>query len=157
MEKENYKPKRLYLCFLLNNAFGHFQDFESIEYDPVEDAKFWGGAASSVIKYFRQAKGSVEYPAPSDDAWRRFRERIDALGVLGWESRPIDGQDEEVLDWMPPSWDIQIVYPDRVIDIKGPIDELPPHGTGKPGLEFRQFCEAVSELIGGHEFGQDIL
>lgn len=153
----NYKPKRLYLCFLLDNAVGHFQDFESLKYDPVEDAEFWGEDASPVIRYFRQAKGSVEYPAPSDDAWRRFRERLDALGVFGWESRPIDGEDEEVLDWMPPSWDIQIVYPDRVIDIKGPIDELPPHGTGKPGLEFRQLCEAVSELIGGRKFGQDIL
>ena len=153
----NYKPKRLYLCFLLDNAVGHFQDFESLKYDPVEDAEFWGEDASPVIRYFRQAKGSVEYPAPSDDAWRRFRERLDALGVFGWESRPIDGEDEEVLDWMPPSWDIQIVYPDRVIDIKGPIDELPPHGTSKPEGEFRQFCEAVSELIDGHEFGQDIL
>lgn len=153
----NYKPKRLYLCFLLDNAVGTFQDFESLKYDPVEDAEFWGEGASPVIRYFRQAKGSAEYPAPSDDAWRRFREHLDALGVFGWESRPIDGEDEEVLDWMPPSWDIQIVYPDRVIDIKGPIDELPPNGTGKPGLEFRQFCEAVSELIGGHEFGQDIL
>lgn len=154
---ENYKPERVYLCFLLNNSFGHLQDFESLEYDPVGQAEFGGDNASPVIRYFRQAKGSAEYPAPSDDAWLRFRERIDALGVFEWGSRPIDGEDEEVLDWMPPSWDIQIVYPDRAIDIKGPIDELPPNGTGKPELEFRQFCEAVSELIGGRKFGQDIL
>ena len=156
---ENHKPERVYLCFLLNNAFGNLQDFESLEYAPVEDAAFWGDGedASPIIRYFRQAKGTTEYPAPSEDVWRRFRERIDALGVFEWESRPIDGEDEDVLDWMPPSWNIQIVYPDRAIDTKGPIDELPPHGTGKPGLEFRQFCEAVSELIDGHEFGQDIL
>ena len=79
------------------------------------------------------------------------------MGVFEWKSRLIAGENEDVLDWMPPSWNIQITYPDRAIDIKGPIEELPPHGTGKPGLEFRQFCEAVSELIGGHEFGQDIL
>ena len=87
----------------------------------------------------------------------RFRERLDALGVFEWKSRPIAGENEDVLDWMPPSWNIQITYPDRAIDIKGPIDELPPHGTSKPGVEFRQLCEAVSELIGGRKFGQDIL
>lgn len=154
---ENYKPERVYLCFWLDNAFGNLQDFESLEYDPVEDAEFWGEDASPVIRYSRQTKGSAEYPIPSDDAWRRFRERINALGVFEWESRPIDGENEDVLDWMLPSWSIQITYPDREINIKGPIDELPPHGAAKPGLEFRQFCEAVSELIGGHEFGQDIL
>ena len=154
---ENYKPERVYLCFLLDNAFGNLQDFESLEYDPVEDAAFWGKDVAPVIRYHRQGQAPAEYPVPPENAWRRFRERIDALGVFGWKSRPIDGEDEDVFDWMPPSWNIQITYPDRAIDIKGPIDELPPHGTGKPGLEFRQFCEAVSELIGGHEFGQDIL
>lgn len=154
---ENYKPERVYLCFLLNNAVGTLQDFESLEYDPVKHAKFWGNAVSPVIRYFRQAKGTTEYPAPSEDAWRRFRERIEALGVFEWEARPVVEKDEDVLDWMPPSWSIQITYPDRAIGIKGPIDELPPHGTSKPGVEFRQFCEAVSELIDGHKFGQDIL
>ena len=154
---EDHKPERVYLRFLLNNAFGTFQDFRRVEYNPVEDADFGGEDVSPVIRYFRQAKGAVEYPAPSEDVWRRFRERLDALGVFEWKSRPIAGEDEDALDWMPPSWNIQITYPDRAIDIKGPIDELPPHGTSKPGVEFRQFCEAVSELIGGREFGQDIL
>ena len=148
-------PEVLHIAFSVFNGLIDFSGSEEIEYLPEEYDLDWCGDGSPKIMYSELKKrgGRTNYPMPSSKIWRQFRERIEALGIFEWKSRPIEGEDEMANDWMPPAWYIKIIYPDKEIDIRGPMDKLPPNDTSELGPELRQFFEAVSSLIEGHPFG----
>lgn len=156
MPETDFTPKLLYVSFLLDNAYGHLQDFEEVKWGNIYEDDGYFDEDPYKLAYFKQAKGG-KFFLPSRDDWRRFRERLEALNVFRWESRPMEDSDEDICDWMPPSWDIKIRYSDMSIDIHGPLDKLPPNGTLEPEDIFKRFCESISVLMGGHPFGHSLV
>ena len=120
------------------------QDWEEVYwYRPDEDED---GPVTRHMSYFRQRRANKGLPVPSAEAWSRFLARIEEIGVFAWESKEVPEIDRDVTDLSPRVWELEIVYQDgRRFEASGPADERPPR--------FDEFCAALSELMGGQEFG----
>ncbi len=93
---------------------------------------------------------------PSPEAWAKFRDRLDELGFWSWNG-----------DYQPPgiildgtSWSVEISVAGRSVEAHG-CNAYPPSDpesgssqeSGEAGSRFDEFCEAITELLGGHKFG----
>lgn len=93
---------------------------------------------------------------PSPEAWAKFRGRLDELGFWSWNG-----------DYQPPgiildgtSWSVTISVAGRSVEAHG-CNAYPPSDpesgssqeSGEAGSRFDEFCEAITELLGGHKFG----
>jgi hypothetical protein len=93
---------------------------------------------------------------PSPDAWTTFWRRLDEVGFGSWSG-----------SYQPPSiildgtgWSAEIAAGERSVEAHG-SNAYPPcdpkaassREPCEPGSRFDKFCEAVSELLGGREFG----
>ncbi|MBQ7263661.1 MAG: hypothetical protein IJR14_08080 [Synergistaceae bacterium] len=136
-------PDELRAAILHN---GH--DWEEVYwYRPDEDED---GPVARHMSYFRQRRANKGLPVPSAGAWERFLARIEEIGVFAWESKDVPEIDRDDPRWVtdvgPCTWEFEIVYQDgRRFEASGPADERPPR--------FDEFCAALSELMGGQEFG----
>jgi hypothetical protein len=93
---------------------------------------------------------------PSAEAWATFWDRLDGLGFWSWsgEYRPrgiiLDGTD----------WSVEISVAKHAVEAHG-CNAYPPSSprarrpreAGESGSRFDEFCDAVSELVGGRRFG----
>lgn len=93
---------------------------------------------------------------PTAEAWTKFWTRLDELGFWSWggsyqpRGRILDGTD----------WSALVTVGDRSVDAHG-SNAYPPSSprarrareSGESGTRFYEFCEAVSELLGGRDFG----
>ena len=92
---------------------------------------------------------------PSRAAWARFWWRLDEIGFWSWGGayntpRILDGT----------SWSVEVSSGLQYMRAHG-CNAYPPHlSAGDEGRaphemspEFEKFCEAVSDLLGGHAFG----
>lgn len=93
---------------------------------------------------------------PSPEAWERFWGSLDDLGIWSWggsyQPRGI------ILDGT--SWSVAISLGDCSVEAHGSNAYPPssprakrPREVGESGSRFNEFCEAVSELLGGRDFG----
>jgi hypothetical protein len=100
-----------------------------------------------------EEKHSVK-PSPED--WAKFWDRLDELGFWSWggsyQPRGI------ILDGT--SWSVEICAGERSVEAHG-CNAYPPSSprakrpreAGESGSRFSEYCEAVSELLGGRDFG----
>lgn len=100
--------------------------------------------------YHRQKKPKIWLPPPSSEQWDKFMGSLKALGVFSWRSVEIPVPDDiaHLAGYESTGWMIRFEYPDHNFEITGPLDKLPEG--------FDRFCAAISELLGGHEFGADL-
>ncbi len=93
---------------------------------------------------------------PSPEAWAKFWGSLDEVGFWSWSGsyRP----SSIILDGT--SWSIEISVAGRSVEAHG-CNAYPPSSPrakrprepGESGSRFSEFCEAVSELLGGRDFG----
>lgn len=101
-------------------------------------------------KLYYQNRGYSVCPeacvTPSNEEWKKFWHTADRIGLWEWKIDPlafsIDGT----------SWSINIKYNDRQIKVEG-SDSYPGSNNNLPSREFEEFLRAVSNLIGGRQFG----
>ena len=92
---------------------------------------------------------------PSAEAWAKFWGSLDALGFWSWSGRYQTS--EIILDGT--SWSVEILVGERLVEAHG-RNAYPPSDPesessqecGVRGSHFDEFCAAVTELLGGHEF-----
>jgi hypothetical protein len=75
----------------------------------------------------------------SEEQWREFREALDSANVWSWK----EYYDSDILDGT--QWELTIRYGDAYVS-SGGSNNYPPEE------EFKQFEDAVRQLIGGKEF-----
>jgi len=92
---------------------------------------------------------------PSPEAWAKFWSSLDELGFWSWSgSYQPSGI---ILDGT--SWSVEISTGDRSVEAHG-SNAYPPsdpdsessQGSCEPESRFEEFCAAVTELLGRHEF-----
>jgi hypothetical protein len=93
---------------------------------------------------------------PSAESWDKFWNSLDELGCWSWSGRYHPSS--IVLDGT--SWSVEISAGERSVEAHG-CNAYPPSSprakrpreAGESGSRFNEFCEAVSELLGGRDFG----
>ena len=141
-------PNEMYALLHHDGNIGRFPDFEEVDWVKLDD-KYYTNVPGPRFSYKRQGELGKELPAPSTDAWRRFLERLDEIGVFSWKNVKVPDEDNEnLVGYEPQVWMFEIRRPGmKNFKRKGPIDKLPEG--------FDRFCEALSELMGGQGFGAD--
>ena len=89
---------------------------------------------------------------PDAGAWRSFRRSVERLEGWPWQGRfeqPPEGFATDGIDWA-----IKLSYADGSSAECEGYNAFPPGGEGiDPPRSFRNFCRAVSRLLGGRYFG----
>ena len=93
---------------------------------------------------------------PSPEAWTKFWRRLDEVGIWSWSGSYQTSR--RILDGT--GWSVEISVAGRSVEAHG-CNAYPPSSPrakrprepGESGSRFNEFCEAVTELLGGHVFG----
>jgi hypothetical protein len=89
--------------------------------------------------------------APTEAAWREFRQALDELKVWQWQQDYPRGGVVDGTQWL-----LEIAYSDRTLKSRG--DNNYPDASGKPTGKpeftpvFNRYLEAIKKLIGGKDF-----
>ena len=139
-------PDEMYVLFHHDGQVGRFSDFEEVQW--TKDDEYYIDEPGPSFFYSRQGGDGGRLPFPTEDAWRKFLERIEEAGVFSWVNGEGDEDQDMLVGYDPPVWTFEIHRPGvEPFERKGPIDKLPPN--------FDRFCEALSELMGGQKFGPE--
>lgn len=141
-------PDELYALFRHKGSKRGFPDSEEVEWFKMDD-EYYTDKPGPRFTYKRQGEAAKVLSIPSDEAWKKFMEQIEDIGVFSWKNDKAAGKSTNGRvgdDYAPRIWDIEIKRPGKkVFEREGPIDKLPPN--------FDKFCDALSELMGGQRFG----
>lgn len=141
----DFVPDEMYVLLHHDGQVGRFPDFEEVQWTK-EDDEYYTDEPGPSFFYSRQGGDDSDLPIPAEDAWRKFLDRLEEIGVFSWKSEKLPDEWKSRRGYEPPVWNIEISRPGKKpFECEGPIDKLPPN--------FDKFCEALSELMGGQKFG----
>ena len=142
-------PDEMYVLFRHRGSVGRFPDSEEVDWVKM-DNDYYIGEPGPRFTYKRQGEDVRIFAIPSDEAWQKFMDRLNEIEVFSWKSVTLPKEETEGrIGYVPRIWKIEIKRPGKkTFECKGPIDKLPPN--------FDKFCEALSELMGGQRFGEDV-
>lgn len=83
---------------------------------------------------------------PSEEAWAAFWDTLERIGAWSWERSYFD---PDTLDGT--QWEVKIQLGRKRLKSDG-SNSYPPNGDFDETREFRQFCSAISRLLGGKQF-----
>ena len=84
---------------------------------------------------------------PDAEAWKEFWETLEEINIWDWETsyKP----DTPILDGT--SWKVDIKYGEKKVLSSG-SNAYPPSSEERMSDDFKEFCQAVSDLCGGRKF-----
>ena len=109
---------------------------------PSFDIKLFKGK----LLYSSHLYAEPESITPTPKAWEHYLTAMDKLDIWAWE-RKYDNLD--VLDGT--QWSVKINWGSKKV-ISAGSNCFPPDKTFEMSRQFKQFCSAVSDLLGGKDF-----
>lgn len=148
--RENMIPDEINILLCYGGAFLSPKNSERIYWRRIDREAPLEGPNPRFL-FCGRNKGRELLPSLTERAWRIFYDRLKEIGVFSWHGDdPSKFYSSETPDYATPHWSLEIAYQGgETFEVSGTMDKRPEW--------FRDFCGAVSELVGGRPFGEDLL